>query len=456
MATIYVNSNATGTPDGLTAATGWLHPDNITGSRSAGQIIEFVAGSGPYYQAAAHALGGNGAAGNPVIWRGNGCEWTCGLSLNAVSSVLNSFAYIKSDAGRWNLSAGGTNEYYFTKADGSSPVLVSPESSAVDGHHYELTAEDASYQRGTVGSLTNGQLGYGNNDTLGFNTVYCRFDDGYPASHEVVVAQFTSICYTTWTHHRFEDFIFTHFNAYAIRNNSTTKWEVDRCVIRYCDDGAVSAENATAGSEIQITNSIGYFAGHRLISAVGTNSLITAYNNLAVKTHLFALETNANTQSHVFKNNIGYKLCSGWMDCADAGSGTITEDYNWIHCDFSGGATSLDYTAGASPKWTTTGAHSLPPSLDTNTSTEAAMIAAMPVGTDFLPVFNIDLTDLDSVTNEQLRSLTVANTSTMLGLGIAYWTTGNPEGINGEPFSNFDTDLGPNQSTFGPFHPRNL
>lgn len=40
--------------------------------------------------------------------------------------------------------------------------------------------------------------------------------------------------------------------------------------------------------------------------------------------------------------------------------------------------------------------------------------------------------------------------------GTKWWTGANPQGFNGEPISDFDTDRGPNQSTNGPFHPKNL
>ena len=40
--------------------------------------------------------------------------------------------------------------------------------------------------------------------------------------------------------------------------------------------------------------------------------------------------------------------------------------------------------------------------------------------------------------------------------GTKWWTGPNPSGYNGEPFSDFDTDIGANQSTYSPFHPKNL
>ena len=48
------------------------------------------------------------------------------------------------------------------------------------------------------------------------------------------------------------------------------------------------------------------------------------------------------------------------------------------------------------------------------------------------------------------------STSPLIGTGSKWWTGPNPIGNNGEPFSDIDTDIGSVQSTYGPFHPKNL
>jgi hypothetical protein len=49
-----------------------------------------------------------------------------------------------------------------------------------------------------------------------------------------------------------------------------------------------------------------------------------------------------------------------------------------------------------------------------------------------------------------------SRSSPCIGAGIKVWTGPNPEGGNGEPFSDFDTDAGYIQTTYNPFHPVNL
>lgn len=50
---------------------------------------------------------------------------------------------------------------------------------------------------------------------------------------------------------------------------------------------------------------------------------------------------------------------------------------------------------------------------------------------------------------------TLASSSEHIGIGTKWWTGANPVGINGEPFSDIDTDITASQSTYGPFHPGN-
>lgn len=50
----------------------------------------------------------------------------------------------------------------------------------------------------------------------------------------------------------------------------------------------------------------------------------------------------------------------------------------------------------------------------------------------------------------------LAEDASALGTGVRWWTGAEPVGLDGEPFSDFDTDPGVCQSTHGAFHPVNL
>lgn len=70
---------------------------------------------------------------------------------------------------RWTASGSGTNEYYCELAGGGNPGLLQPTS---------VYADSVALTSGSLGSLAAARWGWGNNDTLGFNTVYVRLSDG--------------------------------------------------------------------------------------------------------------------------------------------------------------------------------------------------------------------------------------------------------------------------------------
>ena len=83
------------------------------------------------------------------------------------------------DNGRWNASGSGTNEYYYTDEDGNDPGF--------DAQPDFITMDRAVLSEGTAGSLTDHQWDYGDNDTLGFNTVYIRDESGDPDTTGVCI-----------------------------------------------------------------------------------------------------------------------------------------------------------------------------------------------------------------------------------------------------------------------------
>jgi hypothetical protein len=65
----------------------------------------------------------------------------------------------------WTASGSGTNEYYYT----GTPPSSKPDCIDING-----TVAD----EGTLGSLAAGEWGWGDNDTLGADTIYVRLSDG--------------------------------------------------------------------------------------------------------------------------------------------------------------------------------------------------------------------------------------------------------------------------------------
>ena len=77
----------------------------------------------------------------------------------------------RSEAGQWTQSAHGVNEYYF---DNSGGTLIGKPS----GVYFDSTAYMESETEGTMGSLNAGEWDWGDNDALGYDTLYVRLNDG--------------------------------------------------------------------------------------------------------------------------------------------------------------------------------------------------------------------------------------------------------------------------------------
>jgi len=70
---------------------------------------------------------------------------------------------------KWTASGNGTDEFYCELSGGGDPSLNEPD--GVEENTVAMT-------EGTLGSLAAGQYDYGDNDTLGYSTVYVRLADG--------------------------------------------------------------------------------------------------------------------------------------------------------------------------------------------------------------------------------------------------------------------------------------
>lgn len=72
---------------------------------------------------------------------------------------------------KWTASGSGTAEYYLEADAGGDPNVFNSEPPAIYENGSAMTP-------GTVGSLSAGEWDWGDNDTLGFSTVYVRLTDG--------------------------------------------------------------------------------------------------------------------------------------------------------------------------------------------------------------------------------------------------------------------------------------
>lgn len=106
-------------------------------------------------------------------------RWGGGATTTGVYTLSTNWAPIslRNSTYRWIASGSGTNEYYLDLAGGGDPGISTPGKIYING---------AEATEGTVGSLTAGQWDYGDNDTLGYSTVYVRLSGGGDPDAQVI------------------------------------------------------------------------------------------------------------------------------------------------------------------------------------------------------------------------------------------------------------------------------
>lgn len=117
-------------------------------------------------------VGSSGSSGSPITWGVKSGE----TPIIKGSVVLTSATY------KWTASGSGTNEYYCELSGGGDPSLINPG----DGLVF-IDDTSLGYEAAALGSLSDHEWAYGDNDTLGYSTIYIRDDTGDPDTSGVVI-----------------------------------------------------------------------------------------------------------------------------------------------------------------------------------------------------------------------------------------------------------------------------
>lgn len=123
---------------------------------------------------------------------------------------------LRSTTYKWTASASGTGEYYCQTAAGGNPGLTSPGSVYLDGD-YDLATN------GVMGSLAVSEWDWGDNDALGYSTVYVRLADS--ADPDTKNPGFVGIAYGGGTDYSQQDapqYDITNASAAGAGNTITT------------------------------------------------------------------------------------------------------------------------------------------------------------------------------------------------------------------------------------------
>lgn len=89
---------------------------------------------------------------------------------------------------QWSLSGSGANEFFLELAGGGNPLVAQEPDNVQENGSNMVNA--------TLGSLAAGEWDYGDNDALGFNTIYVRLsDDADPDTKTFAFVSFTDVPY---------------------------------------------------------------------------------------------------------------------------------------------------------------------------------------------------------------------------------------------------------------------
>ena len=111
--------------------------------------------------------GCNGTATYPIIIQGYGA---------GDNPMLDGSIDVSTASYKWTASGSGTNEYYLEASGGGTPGISEPEQALIDS----VRCGDNDKTIPALGSLTDHSFAWGDNDTLGYSTVYIRDDSGNP------------------------------------------------------------------------------------------------------------------------------------------------------------------------------------------------------------------------------------------------------------------------------------
>ena len=156
-------------------------------------------------------------------------------------------ALVEAGTYKWTASGSGTNEYYVELDGGGDPSLTEAKAVTTDGTYVSDT-------NGTLGSLNAGEWDWGDNDTLGYSTVYVRLDDG--ADPDTKNDKFVSM-------------VFGGGVDYSMQDSAQLSLADFACVI-----ASTTLTTATGGFTAAMVGNIIYIAS-------GTNELVGWYEIVA-------------------------------------------------------------------------------------------------------------------------------------------------------------------------------
>jgi len=238
----YVSNAGLDAADGLTPATSW----KTIGKADNGPYVDgdsILLNSGDIWYNSAFVMPSTGIADYITIGKyGTGELPILSCGINYTTSAY-----------KWTASGSGTNEFYCELVAGGDPSVSAPD---------EIWVDDIIRLSGTIGALDKYFCGYGDNDGLGYSTIYIRSPNGDPIADGLIIVsekQNYALSFTARNYIRISGVHLKHSNNTAIRCvTSGSNWIIENCKITNCRQvlGATVLTDAVIKSNIikNITN----------------------------------------------------------------------------------------------------------------------------------------------------------------------------------------------------------
>jgi len=312
MTTYYVKNGGSDGADGLSDDNAWETVGKVNSeSFSAGDIVSF--NRGDTWRDTTLDNSSVGTSGNPITYTayGTGTDPTFDGADDLITATY-----------RWIASGSGTNEWYVELAAGGDPSISDPVQVFLDGTRL-------SFVEGTLGAMADHEWAYGDNDTLGFSTIYLCDATGDPDSSGITFeATQRAFCWSMGVSRYITvDNIIFERGGTGIRfvafSQETQDVIVQNCTARFCADMGIHALcTSKAGINISYLNNIVHDCGNH-----GINNFTDTENVLIDGNEVYNCSDNDGGQRGAIKSNENESL--------EAGGLTITNNY--VHDNFSYG-----------------------------------------------------------------------------------------------------------------------
>jgi hypothetical protein len=228
---------------------------------------------------------------------------------------------------------------------------------------------DGTWNVDSTNTWTANKWGYGDFDSLGYNTLYVKWTGGNPTGSNIKILAGTDIdlfeIKVGATGHTVNDAHFIGSNGSLAGVSEAVTF--NRCLFQYSRDQGVDVGTLTGGnlSGTTIKNSKFIYSGHRGVNVTSSVNPLNVYNNIFYGTHLMLRNEAVNSSVVNFKNNSNYMALAGSMQWANTTS-TLNESNNQFHIDTNSqhGAKQIGFLASGTNNWTLSNSSDIPGSFN--------------------------------------------------------------------------------------------